>query len=79
VGGLGGGMNDEAGTELLNQRQDAIAVADIEGFVAIAGDFAAQPVEDPARIALGAEEDGAMVIVDSNNVETLAGEEDRDL
>jgi hypothetical protein len=43
----------------------------------VAGDFAAQPVQHPARIALGIEEDRSMVIVNPGNAKSLAREENR--
>ena len=43
----------------------------------VAWDFAAQAVEHPACIALGTEEDRSMVIVNSDDAEPLAREEDR--
>jgi len=79
VRGLGGGMDNQVGPQLSEQREDAGAVADIERFMAIAGDFAAQAIEHPTGISFGTEEDGAMVAVDTDNVKSLAGEKDRDL
>ena len=76
--GLGGGVDNEVGPHFLEQRQNAGAVADIERFMAIAGDFAPEPVEHPTGIAFGSEEDRAMVAVDADDVKPTAGEEDRD-
>ena len=41
VRGLRGGVNDQAGPQVLKQREDAIAVANIERMMAISGDLTA--------------------------------------
>jgi hypothetical protein len=69
-------MNNQVGPQFLKQREDAFAVADIERPMAVSGDLAAQTFEHPTGIAFGAEEDPAMVAVDSSDLESLAGEED---
>ena len=45
----------------------------------IARDLAAQPLEHPAGIALPPEEHRAVIVVDSVNLESLPGEEPRNL
>src|ERR1017187_1434937 len=73
------GVDDQAGPQFFHQRQHAGAVADIQRLMPVAGDFAAQPVQHPARVALGTEEDRSMVIVNSGDAESLAREENRHL
>ena len=77
VRGLGGGVDDEVGLDLGHQGQQGGAVADIDGGVAIAGNSLAQHAEYPTGVAFGAEEDGAVVAVDSGDAESLAGKKQR--
>ncbi len=55
--------------------EQRVAIANIERFVTIAGDFSAQPLQHPTRVAFRPEKDRAMIAVDSGDAETLAGEE----
>jgi hypothetical protein len=54
-------------------------LSNIQRLVFVARNFALQPPENPTRIALGSEENRAMVAVNSMDLETLTGEEKRNL
>ena len=67
------------GPQFGDEGEQAVAVfGNIEGLVAVAGDIAAEALQHPTGIALGTEEEGAVVAVDAGNFEPLAGEEDGD-
>ena len=61
------GVNDGGWADLFDEPQDAVAIADIARLVAVSGDGGAQAGERSAGVALGAEEDGAMVIVEAGH------------
>src|SRR5580658_7930221 len=75
MGRLRGGVDDQVRTHFVEQSEHALAVADIERRVLIAGNLLPQAIEDPTGVALGTEENRAMIVVDSVNLESLTGEE----
>ena len=80
VRGLGGGMDDEFRPQFLHQRQDALAVADVQGVVASIPDASRRSrSSDPTGVAVGSEKNGSMVIVDAADLVPLAGEKNRNL
>jgi len=79
VRGLRRRMNDQVRTQLSHEFQHALAVANVDGVVAVSRDFGAQPLEHPTRIAFGPEEDRPVVAVDPRHAESLARKEHRHL
>jgi len=76
VRGLRGGMDDQAGPQFPEEREDAFAVADIERVMTVSRDLPAETVEDPTGIAFGPKENRAMVAVNSSDFKPVAGEKD---
>src|SRR5579864_1629418 len=74
VRGLRRGMHDQVGTDLADQLQNAVAVANVERGMPIPGDLLAQSGEGPRGIAFRAEEHRAVVAVDSVNLKTRPAE-----
>ena len=58
-----------SGLRLRHQRQDGFAIADIDRLVAVVRESRLQSRQHPAGVALGPEEHGSMVAVDSGDVE----------
>ena len=79
MGGLRRGVDDQIGTQVVDERQQLIALADVQGAMLITGDFAPQAIQYPTGIALRSEKDGAMIAVNSMDVEAVAREEARNL
>ena len=79
MGGLRRGVDDQIGTQLVDERQQLIAVADVQRSMSIAGDFAPQAIQHPTSIALRSEKDRAMIAVNSVDLKTVAREEARNL
>src|ERR1700733_204707 len=79
MGWLRGGVDDQMGTQLVDKSQQLISLADVQGSMLIARDFAPQPVQYPTCIALRSEKDGAMIAVNSVDLKTVAPEEARNL
>jgi hypothetical protein len=69
------GVDDQIGTQLVDKRQQLIALADVQGSMLIAGDFAPQAIQYPTGIAFRSEKDRAMIAVNSMDVEAVAREE----
>ena len=65
MAGLCGGVDDGVRPDLLHQRQDARAVADVQFVVPEARQVARQPLLVPSGVARRAEKDGALVVVDA--------------
>ena len=63
-------MDDQVWTQFLHEGQDRLAIADIDRDVAVVRNLELQLAERPACVALGSEEDGAMVAVDSGDAES---------
>jgi len=63
VGGLRGGVHDGGGFHLLEQREHAGTVADVELVVDESRQLAHEAVLVPPGVALRAEEDGALVVI----------------
>lgn len=79
VGRLRGGVDDGIGLDLLQQVEDSLAIPDVE-FMVVEG-FAKGLGETalvPAGVALGAEEDGALVVIDAVDFPAVSGEMDAD-
>jgi hypothetical protein len=76
--GLGGGVDDDGGLDRLDEGEDAGAVADVELVVDEALEFLGQTLLVPAGVALRAEEDGALVVVDAVDGVAKRGEVDAD-
>ena len=76
VRGLGGGVDDGVRGEGLDEVEDAGAIADIEFVMFEVGEFFLESALVPAGVAHGAEEDGALVIVESVNVISPGVEQD---
>ena len=72
VRGLRGGVDDQVRTHFLQQREHTLAVPDVERGVSVAGDLAAQALQHPTGVALGPEENRAMVVVDPVDLKSLA-------
>jgi hypothetical protein len=68
-------VDDQIGTQLIDESQKLVSLADIQGAMLIARDFTPQPVQYPTGIALGSEEDRAMIAVDSVDLETATPKE----
>src|SRR5580698_10573544 len=75
MGRLRGGVDDQVRTYFAQQGEHAVAVADIERRVVIAGNVLTQAIQNPTGVALGTEENRAMIVVDSVNLESLTSEE----
>ena len=65
MAGLRGGVHDDGGPELPDQRQHAGAVTDVEFVMDESLEGFLQPALIPARVARRAEEDGPLVVVDA--------------
>jgi hypothetical protein len=59
---LGGGVHDEIGPQLVQERKQSVAIANIERCMTIPGDFAAQPLQHPAGVAFRAEKDARWLL-----------------
>ena len=68
-----------SGPDFPDQREDAGAVADVELVMDETGDGPGQPLLVPAGVALRAEEDGALVVVDAVDLQARLMEIQRDL
>ena len=69
----------KSGRTFVEQRQHALAIPDVERGVPVTGDLPAQMLEHPTGVAFRPEENRAMVVIDSVNLESLASEEPRNL
>ena len=79
VGRLRGGVDDDGGRDGFDEGEDAGAVADVELVVDEARELGGETGLVPAGVAGGAEEDGALVVVDAvDGVAEFAGEIDAD-
>ena len=65
---LRGGVDNRGGLHLPDQREHPGAVADVEFVVNEARKVLLQPALIPARVALRAEKDGALVVVEAMNL-----------
>jgi hypothetical protein len=74
VRGLGGGVDDRAGTQLPDQLGDPVPLADVELVMRETRRGALNPGERFPRIACGTEEVGAHVVVDSVDGPSRVGE-----
>lgn len=76
---LGGGVDDGVGPDLAQQREDTLAVADVE-FVVNKGvtEGFGEPSLVPSGIALRAEKDGALVVVHAVDFPAECGKMDAD-
>ena len=80
VRGLRGSVDDDGRLHLADKGEDAGAVADVDLVVNEAGHLSSEARLVPARVALRAEEDGALVVVHPvDGVTELAGKIDADL
>ena len=79
VGRLRGGVDDDRGANGFDEGEDAGAVADVEFVVDEAGELGGEARLVPAGVTGGAEEDGALVVVDAvNGVAEFARKVDAD-
>ena len=76
---LGCGVNDQVRLQFLHELQDSFAIADIDRQMAVVRNLGLQLPEHPTRVALGSEEDGSMVAVNSGDAESQPGEPARHL
>ena len=60
-------MNDTCRPEFFDQFKDPDAVTDIKFVMFEVFEVSCQPMLSPARIALGAEKDGTLVVVQAMN------------
>lgn len=65
---LGGGMHDCIGSDLRDELENSLAVADIQLVVDEALQLSHEALLVPPSVSLWAEEDGALVIIDSVNL-----------
>jgi hypothetical protein len=72
---LGSAMHNDIGPRLFDQCKDSFAVSDVEAGVLIVWNVALQALPSPRGIAFGSEKDGAVVIVDSEDLKTTLREE----
>jgi hypothetical protein len=79
MGRLSRGVNDQVRLQFLHEGQDGFAIADVDRLVAVIRNLGPQLPEHPACVALGSEEDGSMVIVDSRDRKSQLGERARHL
>lgn len=70
VAGLGGGVDDGIGLDLGDEVEDALTVADVELVMDEALQVFLEALLVPSGISLRAEEDGALVIINSVNLVT---------
>ena len=79
VGGLGSGVDDGIRLDGADQFEEALAVADVD-FVVVEGgaELIGEAGLVPAGIALGAEEGGALVVIDAMDGPAEGGEVDAD-
>src|SRR5579864_8409737 len=78
VGWLSCGMDDQIRPQFVDEGEQLIPFPDVQRKMLVARDFAPQPLQYPTGITLRPEKDGAMIAVDSMNLETVAREEARD-
>ena len=71
---LGGGVDNYARLDRLDERQHASAVANIELMVDETLEVLDEPVLIPAGVTLRTEEDRALVVIDAMNRVALSGE-----
>ena len=71
------GVDNQIGAQFFEEGEDTVTVADIESLMAITGNLAAKAFEHPTGVALGAEEDRAMIAIDPENLVSLTREVDR--
>jgi hypothetical protein len=69
--GLRRGVDDQIGTQLIDECQQLVSLPDVQSSMLIARDLTPQPVQHPTGIALGSEENCAMIAVNSVDLETL--------
>lgn len=67
-------MNNYVRLNVRNEPDDGGPIADIYVEVAIIRDGTLEPPECPAGIALGPEEDCALIVIDAEDLEILAGQ-----
>ena len=79
VARLGGGVDDDGRLDLLDEGEDAGAIADIELVVDEALQFLGEAVLVPTRVTLRTEKHGALVVVHAMDGVALSGEIDADL
>jgi hypothetical protein len=70
VAGLSGSVDDYVGLYLSKQIEDALAVADIEFVMDKALQVFLEALLVPTGVALRAEEDGALIVIDSMDLVT---------
>ena len=71
-------MDDQIGPQLAHQTQDSRAVANVELVMTEMFKRLLEPALVPAGISAGANEHGALVVVDAVDLESAAGEEGAD-
>ncbi len=71
---LGCRVNDQVRLQFVHEIQDSFAIADIERQVMVVRNLGLPLPEHPACVALGSEEDGSMVAVNSRDAESQPGE-----
>ena len=74
---LRGRVDDKTRFEFLDQGQHGLAVADIQILVPVALDLTAQGFQRPAGIAFRPKKYGPLIVVDSDDSESVPGEEKR--
>ncbi len=72
-------VDDQVGPRLVQQRENALPVADIQGPVPITGDFPVQVLQHSAGVTLRPEEHRTVIVVDPVDQESLASEEPANL
>jgi hypothetical protein len=72
-------VNNEARTQLFHQVQQPFAVADIEPFVPVSGDFAHRAFTNPAGGTFGAEKHRSVITVNTGRAKARQREIDRNV
>ena len=76
---LCGGMDNQIRAYFIEQGQYALTIANVQRGMPVIGDFLVQALDHPTGVALRPEENRAMVVIDTVNLELLASEELRNL
>ena len=70
-------LNDEIRANFPEQLLHAFAVPDIQRLVTIGRNFGAKPLQTPGGVAIGPEEHGAVIAVNSHDLVPLPSEVNR--
>jgi len=78
VARLGSGMNDGIWTDGRHQVKDGLTIPDVDLVMGIPGDLTGKALLVPSRIALRAEEDSTLVVINTVDGAALTREEESD-